>query len=186
MKEIYLDNSATTIPCQAAINAISEAMTSFYGNPSSLHCAGTRAAELLLNSRNEILCALHGSQIRQRLPRRPGMRGGEEFGSLIFTASGTEANNLAILGSVATTKVKNPEIITTDSEHPAVLATLESLADKGFKIHKISTKNGKISIDELTDIIWKNLNEDNKVSLFVRYIDLETGKYDSRIVNKNK
>ena len=40
-------------------------------------------------------------------------------------------------------------------------------------------------IDTLTDIIWKNLNEDNKVSLFVRYIDLATGKYESRIVNKN-
>ncbi len=41
------------------------------------------------------------------------------------------------------------------------------------------------SIDELTDLIWKNLNDDNKVSLFVRYIDLKTGKYESRIVNKN-
>ncbi|MCR5796799.1 IMP cyclohydrolase [Eubacterium xylanophilum] len=41
-------------------------------------------------------------------------------------------------------------------------------------------------IDEYTDMIWKNLNEDNKVSLFVRYIDIETGKYSTRIVNKNK
>lgn len=41
-------------------------------------------------------------------------------------------------------------------------------------------------IDTLCDIIWNNLNEDNKVSLFVRYIDLETGKFESRIVNKNK
>lgn len=43
-----------------------------------------------------------------------------------------------------------------------------------------------MDIDSLTDLIWTNLNEDNKVSLFVRYIDLKTGKYDSRIVNKNK
>ena len=43
-----------------------------------------------------------------------------------------------------------------------------------------------VDIDTLTDILWKNLNEDNKVSLFVRYIDLATGKYESRIVNKNK
>ena len=41
-------------------------------------------------------------------------------------------------------------------------------------------------IDTLTDLIWKNLNEDNKVSLFVRYIDLSDGSYESRIVNKNK
>ena len=40
-------------------------------------------------------------------------------------------------------------------------------------------------IDDLTNLIWENLNEDNKVSLFVRYIDIETGKYESRIVNKN-
>lgn len=42
------------------------------------------------------------------------------------------------------------------------------------------------NIDEFTDMIWNSLNEDNKVSLFVRFIDIKTGKYDSRIVNKNK
>ena len=42
-----------------------------------------------------------------------------------------------------------------------------------------------VDIDTMTDIIWKNLNEDNKVSLFVRYIDLPTGEADTRIVNKN-
>ena len=41
-------------------------------------------------------------------------------------------------------------------------------------------------IDEFTNMLWTNLNEDNKVSLFVRYIDIETGKYETRIVNKNK
>jgi len=41
-------------------------------------------------------------------------------------------------------------------------------------------------IDEFTDMLWTNLNEDNKVSLFVRYIDIATGEYETRIVNKNK
>ena len=41
-------------------------------------------------------------------------------------------------------------------------------------------------IDTFTELIWNNLNEDNKVSLFVRYIDIATGKYETRIVNKNK
>ena len=41
-------------------------------------------------------------------------------------------------------------------------------------------------IDEFTDMIWNSLNEENKVSLFVRFIDIKTGKYDTRIVNKNK
>lgn len=42
------------------------------------------------------------------------------------------------------------------------------------------------SIDEFTDMLWTNLNEENKVSLFVRFINLETGEYETRIVNKNK
>ena len=40
-------------------------------------------------------------------------------------------------------------------------------------------------IDAFTELVWTNLNEDNKVSLFVRYIDIETGKYETRIINKN-
>ena len=43
-----------------------------------------------------------------------------------------------------------------------------------------------MTLDEFTDLMWSNLNADNKVSLFTRYIDIETGKYESRIVNKNK
>ncbi len=41
-------------------------------------------------------------------------------------------------------------------------------------------------IDEFTNMIWTSLNEENKVSLFVRYIDIETGNYETRIINKNK
>lgn len=41
-------------------------------------------------------------------------------------------------------------------------------------------------IDEFTKMVWENLNEDNKVSLFVRYIEIATGKYETRIVNKNQ
>lgn len=44
----------------------------------------------------------------------------------------------------------------------------------------------EMSLDEFTNFVWSNLNADNKVSLFTRYIDLETGKAESRIVNKNK
>ena len=41
-------------------------------------------------------------------------------------------------------------------------------------------------LDEFTDIVWKSINEDNKVSLFTRFIDIETGKYETKIVNKNQ
>ena len=42
------------------------------------------------------------------------------------------------------------------------------------------------SIDGFTDMLWSSLNEENKVSLFVRYIDIATGEYETRILNKNK
>ena len=42
------------------------------------------------------------------------------------------------------------------------------------------------NMDEFAELLWNSLNEDNKVSLFVRYIDIETGKYESKIINKNK
>ena len=41
-------------------------------------------------------------------------------------------------------------------------------------------------IDELTDMLWENLNPNNKISLFVRYTDLATGKFEQRILNKHQ
>lgn len=41
-------------------------------------------------------------------------------------------------------------------------------------------------IEQFTEMVWNNLNQDNKVSLFVRFIDIETGEYETKIVNKNK
>ena len=40
-------------------------------------------------------------------------------------------------------------------------------------------------MNEFAELVWNNLNEDNKVSLFIRYIDIETGKYETKIINKN-
>ena len=170
MSEIYLDNSATTIPCTAAIEAIHKAMASIHGNPSSLHSNGTKAAELLLNSRNTILSALFGSHIRAKLPKKPGMRGGEEYGRLIFTASGTEANNLAIIGTIETCKISSPEIITTDSEHPSVLKTVEYLEAKGCKVYKLKTVGGVIDMDEL-----KSLLSPRTALVSVMLVNNETG-----------
>ena len=43
-----------------------------------------------------------------------------------------------------------------------------------------------MSMEEFTELLWNSLNQENKVSLFVRYIDIETGKYETKIVNKNQ
>jgi glutamate/tyrosine decarboxylase-like PLP-dependent enzyme len=81
------------------------------------------------------------------------MIGGEEYGQLFFTSSGTESNNLAILGAVKASKIKNPEIIVSDSEHPAVLNTVASLEKSGVIVHLLKTVGGVIDVSELKSVL---------------------------------
>ena len=81
MKEIYLDNSATTRICEEALQKYLEVSRECYGNPSSLHSLGFDAEKQLDSVRGEICASL-----------------GAKGATVIFTASGTEANNLAIIG----------------------------------------------------------------------------------------
>lgn len=130
-RKIYFDNSATTPLCGEAKDAMYDAMERF-GNPSSLHDLGLDAESVVSGARREILAAL-GIRYMTKLDGR----------QLVFTASGTEADNLALTGA-ATAKDFAPgkKIITSDSEHPAVLETLKSLERRGFEIIRIPTRNG--------------------------------------------
>ena len=135
MKEIYLDNSATTPLCAAAIDAMTEAMA-VYGNPSSLHSVGLAAERLLDRARESI-----GSALGVRV-MKPGQ--------LIFTSCGTEATNLAIRGCVyAKTRRGANKIITTDSEHPATENTLHALESDGFRVVRIATRGGVLDMAQV-------------------------------------
>ena len=141
MSRIYLDNSATTALCDAAKQAMLQAMES-YGNPSSLHAAGLEAEHMLKQARAQVTSAL-------------GVRNGA--GQIYFTASGTEANNLAILGSVyAKERRTGNRIVTTEGEHSSVEATLQELEKKGFEIVRIPTRNGVLDMDFAQKAIDKN------------------------------
>lgn len=83
MNEIYFDNSATTRISQTALKKMQDTAERLYGNPSSLHAVGIAAEALMTASRKTILKALN---CRNATPE-----------SLIFCASGTEADNLALL-----------------------------------------------------------------------------------------
>ena len=142
MKEIYLDNSATTALCSSAKEAMLLSMEEF-GNPSSLHQRGARAAALLKEYRATVAEAL-----------------GERFlhdGQLIFTASGTEASTLALLG-VANAKSRRVArtILTTDSEHPSVENNLALLEKQGFSVVRVPTKGGALDMGT----VQQYLNED--------------------------
>ena len=135
---IYLDNSATTPLSENVKSAIIEALE-LYGNPSSLHFEGDKARRAVLSARNDIMMAL-----------------GARNGKLIFTSCGSEASNLAINGSVRAKKRRvASRIVTTDSEHPSVANTLDSLKDEGFEIVKIPTKNGILDREALTVALEK-------------------------------
>ena len=135
MKEIYLDNSATTALSPSAKAAMTAAME-LYGNPSSLHTAGNRAKELLENCRKEIALTLG--------VRRP------EPGELIFTGSGSEGDNLALIGTAfAKPRRAGGRIISTDSEHPGVENALKFLESRGFEVVRVPTKGGVLDLDFL-------------------------------------
>ncbi|MBO5716269.1 MAG: cysteine desulfurase [Clostridia bacterium] len=141
MREIYLDNSATTPLCDEAKRSMIEAMEC-YGNPSSLHSKGFDSSKVILDARNKVLASLF---VRSGKPE-----------NLVFTASGTEADNLALLGVAYAKARRANRIITTDSEHSAIENTLKTLENDGFEVIRLSTKNGVIDIEEFKSVMNKN------------------------------
>jgi len=136
---IYLDNSATTALCPQAKAAMIEACD-VYGNPSSLHRAGIEAHKIIADAREKVAKAL-------------GVRGAVS-GQIIFTASGTEANNTAIFGTAYAKKRRlSNRIVTTDSEHPAVENALRRLETDGFEVIRISTKGGALDFDSYREAL---------------------------------
>lgn len=141
MSFIYLDNSSTTALSSEVRQAMAEAADSF-GNPSSLHSAGQISAKIV-------------SGARENLIRAAGLRPSDGW-HIIFTGSGSEANNLAILGSArAKTHFNSRRIILTDSEHPSVENCAARLAVEGFEPVRISTRGGQINMDMLENELKK-------------------------------
>jgi cysteine desulfurase len=136
MRNIYLDNSATTPLSECVKAAMCEAMECF-GNPSSLHPIGQSANRLLEQSRRSVMQSL-------------GLRSmSADAGRLIFTAGGTEADNLAILGTAyAKARRRGGRIICTDSEHAGVEKTMQALEADGFEVVRISTRAGVLDLEQ--------------------------------------
>ncbi len=133
MKDIYLDNSATTALCEEARAAMLAAMDLF-GNPSSLHEKGQQAAALLRDSRAAVGEALGERYLKE--------------GQLIFTGSGTEATALALLGTARSKERRTAHtVLTTDSEHPSVEQNLRLLEKEGFEVVRVSTRGGALDMD---------------------------------------
>lgn len=130
---LYFDSAATTAPCAEAEEALLSALRR-YGNPSSGHCAGLDAKRLLEDSREAVASAVGCSPDEIR-----------------FFSSGTEASNTALFGLAKSRKRFGNVILTTDSEHPSVREPLNLLEQDGFRVLRLSTRNGMLDEREIRE-----------------------------------
>lgn len=139
MKYIYADNGATTRMSDAAVAAMLPFLQDCYGNPSSLHSVGQKAAEALVKARETVARCLNAD------PKE-----------ITFTSGGSEADNQAILTAAALGKKKGKtHIISTTIEHHAVLHTLNKLAKEGFEVTllPVTPGTGLVSAEQVRDAI---------------------------------
>jgi cysteine desulfurase len=131
---VYLDYNATTPLCAAARNAMEPFLSRYYGNPSSVHAAG-REARAAVDDARDRLADLLGAKPHE----------------LIFTSSGTESNNLAVLGLARAHAGRGRHLICASTEHHAVLNAFEHLQKRErFEVTFLPVnRRGRIDPDEL-------------------------------------
>lgn len=152
--EVYLDNAATTKPRKEVIENMLKSLENQYANPSSLHKKGVEVEKEI-------------KKIRKTVAKALGCNDKE----IIFTSSGTEANNLAIKGIADAYKRSGNHIITSKIEHKSVLNTFEQLEEKGFEVTYLDVDSkGFISIDELKKSI-----KDNTILVSIMHVNNEVG-----------
>lgn len=137
---IYLDNSATTKPCSAAVEAMTKALTEDWGNPSALYGFGIAAARHLRTARHQVAAAM-----------------GAEPDRVFFTSGGTEADNWAIFSTAKRYGKKNKHIITTAIEHHAILNCMKELESQGFEVTYLQPDDlGRVTLDALRAALRKD------------------------------
>jgi cysteine desulfurase len=129
---IYLDYNATTPLCAPAREAMLPYLEEHFGNPSSIHAAGREARAAIDNARDRLATLLHAK------PHE-----------LVFTGSGTESNNLAILGLARSCRSRGRHLICSSTEHHAVLHAFEHLRDReGFDLTILPVNGGGLTDPE--------------------------------------
>lgn len=153
-REIYLDNNATTPVAPEVLDAMLPYLRECYGNPSSAHRKGLEAERALRASRATVARAL-----------------GVEESEIVFTACGTEGNNLALRGVARALRREGNHIITSQVEHPAVLETCRDLETDGFRVTYLSvTQTGALAPEAVLEAIT-----DETILVSLMHVNNETG-----------
>ena len=154
--KVYLDNNATTKVDEEVVKAMMPYFSEYYGNPFSLHLFGNESGLAVTQARQTI------ADILKAKPNE-----------IIFTASGSEADNLAIRGIAKAYKHRGKHIITSTIEHPAVKNTFMDLMEDGFEITMVPVdENGVMIMDEFK----KALREDT-ILVSVMHANNEVGTF---------
>lgn len=150
----YLDNSATTKPCEQSKLSLLNALQEDWGNPSSLHSLGINAENIILDAKKTVskLLSCRDDQI-------------------FFTSGGTEANNIAIMGAAMARRKRGNRIVTTSIEHPSVANLMKALEEKGFEVIYLKP-NGDGSV--LEKDIYSAVN-DKTILVSIMLVNNETG-----------
>ncbi|MGO8751882.1 MAG: cysteine desulfurase family protein [Thermoguttaceae bacterium] len=120
-QRIYFDNAATTAPDPRVLEAMRPYLDEFWGNPSSLYAEGRQAREAVDRARAQIADML-----------------GAESGEIVFTAGGTEADNLALQGTLLAAGLSGSHLVTSAIEHPAILACCRQLERLGVQVTRLA------------------------------------------------
>jgi len=140
MKQIYFDHSATTPLDPRVVEAMLPFYGANFGNPSSLHWAGQQAKQAIDEGRRQVADLFHASP--------------EE---IIFTASGTESDNMLLAGVAGLYQPQNCHIITSSFEHPAILETCKHLEKLGYAISYLPvTSEGIVTPEALKAALRPN------------------------------
>ncbi|MFC1668971.1 cysteine desulfurase NifS [Spirochaetota bacterium] len=153
-KVIYLDNNATTMVDPEVIDAMLPFLKDGYGNPSSIHSFGGDIAK-------------HISEARMNIAQ---FIGADHDYEIVFTGTGTESDNMAILGSIAYYKNKK-HIITSRVEHPAILSLCKKLERDGYRITFVPVdKDGNLNFEFLKESV-----DDDTAVVSIMHANNETG-----------
>ncbi|WP_420265452.1 cysteine desulfurase NifS [Candidatus Magnetominusculus dajiuhuensis] len=153
MKQVYLDNNATTAVASEVVDEMLPVFREFYGNPSSTYSFGSRVRDMLEKARCAVAASINA------LPEE-----------VIFTSCGTESDNTAILSALEAYPGRR-HIITTVVEHPAVLNVCRQMQDKGYAVTYLRVdSNGRLDMKSFEDA----LRNDTAI-VSIMYANNETG-----------
>ena len=158
---IYLDNAATTAMYPECLDSFKKYGVEKFFNPSAVYAPSVEVSRVLKEARREILSALHAPD-----------------GTVVFTASGSEADNLALFGS---RKPKGGKIVTTAGEHSAVINSAAELSARGYEVvYAPLLPDGKVNIEE-----FEKLLDESVCLVSVMHVNNETGAVnDLKAVSK--